>query len=202
MSEKIRTVRLYGKLGAQFGRVHRFVVSNPVQAVRALRAMVPGFERELMSSKDRGVTYAVFVGTRNLAPAQLAHPVGDDDIRIAPVLLGSKNAGLIQTIAGIAIVAAASYFSGGLAAGGASLFGGSTGAAIGGIGVSLALGGIMQMISPTQRGLASSSASNGTSYNFNGPVNTQAQGNPVPVLYGRLVVGSAVISAGITAEDI
>jgi hypothetical protein len=42
---------------------------------------------------------------------------------------------------------------------------------------------------------------NQPSYAFNGPLNTQAQGNPVPVLYGELIVGSAVLSAGITAKD-
>ncbi|HCW20974.1 MAG TPA: phage tail protein, partial [Achromobacter sp.] len=52
------------------------------------------------------------------------------------------------------------------------------------------------------RGLSTrDSPDNGASYNFNGPVNTSAQGIPVPVLYGRMIVGSAVISAGIYAED-
>jgi predicted phage tail protein len=64
------------------------------------------------------------------------------------------------------------------------------------------LGGVAQMLSPQQKGLSSKdSPDNGASYNFNGPVNTQAQGNPVPLLYGRMIVGSAVISAGIYAED-
>ena len=40
------------------------------------------------------------------------------------------------------------------------------------------------------------------SYTFSGPVNTTAQGQPVPVGYGRLIVGGAVISAGITTEEI
>jgi predicted phage tail protein len=150
-----------------------------------------------MSSKDRGVTYAVFAGRRNLAVDQLAYPVGGDEIRIAPILRGAKNAGLFQTIAGVAIIAIASVYSGGLAVGA-----GGTAGFFGGLGASLALGGIMQMLSPTQRGLSTSDASNGASYNFNGPVNTQAQGNPAPLLFGEMIVGSAVISAGIQAEDI
>jgi predicted phage tail protein len=39
------------------------------------------------------------------------------------------------------------------------------------------------------------------SYAFNGPVNMQAQGNPVPVAYGETWTGSAVISGGIFSED-
>jgi predicted phage tail protein len=40
------------------------------------------------------------------------------------------------------------------------------------------------------------------SYLFNGPVNTTEQGNPVPVLYGRLIVGSQVVSASVCAYDL
>ncbi len=43
---------------------------------------------------------------------------------------------------------------------------------------------------------------NQPSYVFNGPVNTTAQGQPVPIGYGRLIVGGAVISAGISIDDI
>ena len=43
---------------------------------------------------------------------------------------------------------------------------------------------------------------NKPSYSFNGAVNTTAQGHPVPVGYGRLVVGSAVISAGIDVDEV
>jgi len=58
------------------------------------------------------------------------------------------------------------------------------------------------MLSPQQRALsAKDGPNNGASYNFNGPVNTTAQGNPVPLLYGELFVGSSTISAGIYSED-
>lgn len=63
-------------------------------------------------------------------------------------------------------------------------------------------GGVIQMLSPQQKGIsAKDNPDNGASYNFNGPVNTSAQGNPVPLLYGRMICGSAVISAGILADD-
>lgn len=85
----------------------------------------------------------------------------------------------------------------------APLLGGATvGTALFGLGVSLALGGVVQMLSPQQRGLSTrDNPENGASYSFNGPVNTTAQGNCVPVLYGEMMVGSAVVSAGIYAED-
>ncbi len=155
-----------------------------------------GFEKELLESRRKGVAYAVFIGRRNIGQCELALPPGKDDIRIAPILRGSKRGGLFQVVLGAALIAA-SFIPGlnAVAWSGASAFLGMTGA-------SLALGGVVQLLSPQQSGLSvKDSPDNGASYNFNGPVNTQAQGNPVGVLYGEMTVGSAVISAGIFAED-
>jgi predicted phage tail protein len=70
------------------------------------------------------------------------------------------------------------------------------------VGIAMVAGGVMQMLSPQAKGLGTQdSPNNRPSYSFNGPVNTSVQGNPVPLLYGRMTVGSAVISAGIYSED-
>ncbi|CAB3869986.1 tail assembly protein [Achromobacter deleyi] len=187
MNETLRTVRLYGRLGAQFGRVHRLAVNSTAEAVRALCVLVSGFEAAMASSGSRGVKYACFIGRRNIGEEELAHPVGDNDIRIAPVLAGSKRGGLFQTVLGAVMVVVGVY----------------TGQAwLINMGASLALGGVVQMLSPQQRSLsAKDRPENGASYNFNGPINTSAQGNPVPLLYGRMIIGSATISAGIFSED-
>jgi len=189
VSDKVRTIRLYGLVGARFGRVHRFAVSSTAEAMRALCTQVAGFEKFLMNAKDNGLTFAVFNGRRNLGEHELDYPVGDDEIRIAPVLVGSKKAGLFQTILGAALIVVGVLTS---AYGGGSLIG---------LGASLALGGVMQMLSPQTAGLAGTGPDNGTSYYFNGPVNSSAQGEPVPLVYGRMRVGSKVISAGIYAQD-
>ncbi|EJO28179.1 tail assembly protein [Achromobacter marplatensis] len=202
MSEKLREVRLYGWLGTQFGRVHRLAVRNAAEAVRALCVVLPGFEKALTDSEVRGVRYACFLGKRNLGAEEFGLPCGDDDIRIAPIPAGAKNGGLFQTILGAALIASAFV----LPQTGLILALSKTGAiaapALLGMGISMAMGGVVQLLSPQQRGLSTrDSPDNGASYSFNGPVNTSAQGNPVPVLYGRMIVGSAVISAGIFAED-
>lgn len=200
MSETLRTVRLYGRLGAQFGRVHRLAVNSTAAAVRALCVLVPGLEAEMAASAGQGVAYACFVGKRNLSEDQLSHPVGDADIRIAPMPAGGKRGGLFQTVLGAALIALAVWNPMGWVALGAQGAIGTT--AMFSMGVSLALGGVVQMLSPQQRALsAADRPENGASYNFNGPVNTSAQGNPVPVLYGRMIIGSATVSAGIFSED-
>lgn len=54
MSE-LRTVRLYGKLGAKFGRVHQLAISSPREAIKALCVLYSGFERYLADAHLRGV---------------------------------------------------------------------------------------------------------------------------------------------------
>lgn len=72
------------------------------------------------------------------------------------------------------------------------------------IGASLLLGGISQALTstPSTSNQTVEAVSNRPSYAFDGAVNTAAQGNPVPVCYGQLIVGSQVISAGLSVEQI
>ncbi|MBG3850067.1 tail assembly protein [Xanthomonas sp. WHRI 8391] len=188
---KVRTVRLYGVLRAKFGKEFRLAVASPAEAIRALSVQLPGFQAFLMGAKDRGLTFAVFNGRRNLNKDQLHDPPGDDAIRIAPVLQGAKRGGVLQTIIGAVLIVA-----------GFIAIATPFGAPLISAGVSMVLGGVVQMLSPTQKGLGTQdSPDNRPSYAFNGPVNMQAQGNPVPVAYGDTWTGSAVISGGIFAED-
>lgn len=200
MIETMRTVRLYGRLGAEFGRVHRLAVNSTAEAVRALCVLIPGFEAAMASSAGKGVAYACFVGRRNIPERELEYPVGDNDIRIAPLPAGAKRAGLFQTVLGVALIAVATVASGGTMAAAFAAKGWIGATAM--IGASLAFGGVVQLLSPQQRALSTRDRpENGASYNFNGPVNTTVQGNPAPLLYGRMIVGSATISAGIFSED-
>lgn len=187
---KLKTIKLYGKLGAKFGRVHQLAVANAAEAVRALCVLLPGFESHLANAPGG---YAVFYGKQNLAPDQLGHPSGSDDIRIAPVPAGAKSGGIFSVVLGAVLVVAGFWTGGTTTKLGMGLLMGGAG---------LAIGGAMMMLSPQAPGTASAdSSANSSSYGFNGAVNTEAQGNPVPLLYGELIVGSAVISGGVYAED-
>lgn len=197
MTDRVRTVRLYGVLGARFGREFQLAVGSAKEAAYALSVMVPGFRQFMEQAKSKGMEFAVFVGKTNLRADQLNDPPGDDDIRIAPVLVGSKRGGVLQTVLGIVLIVVGIY--GNIA--------GGWGQPFINLGVSMMIGGVVQMLSPQPKGLgAQDSVENRPSYSMNGTVNTQAQGNPVPVAYGGhdtrgMMVGSAVISGGIMAED-
>ena len=72
---------------------------------------------------------------------------------------------------------------GGVSATGAGLTGGWLGTFVGALGVSMAIGGIAQMLAP-QPGIQSESAASKPSYLFNGPVNSARQRGCVPLCYG------------------
>ncbi len=185
----MKLIKLYGELGQKFGREFRLDVKSPAEAIRALRAVVPGFEKYLYEhAKDY---YKVFVGGRN-ACDEIRHPCSDKEvIRIAPVIQGTSAVGRI--VVGVILIALS--FVPGV---GAAL--GATGIAmLQGMGASLVLGGVVELLTPVQKASKSADSSDSVaSYNFNGPVNTTAQGNPVPLVYGEMIIGSAVISAGLT----
>ncbi|MFV3316577.1 tail assembly protein [Pseudomonas sp. NY15374] len=190
--QPVTTVVLYGKL-RQFGRSFRLSVRSPAEAIKALCVQIPGFERFLITAKSEGVEFAVFRGSRNLKKEELCF-AGDGEIRIAPVVSGSKRGGLIQTIIGVAIVALAWWNPLGWSA--------ATALAVGMGGGSMALGGVIQMLSPQAKGLSMSGApENLPSYAFGSAKNTTASGNPVPICIGKRRWGGAIISASVYAED-
>ncbi|MDU4998917.1 MAG: tail assembly protein [Enterobacteriaceae bacterium] len=195
---RLTTIRLYGALGARFGRVHKLAVQTPAEAVKALCINLDGLEGYLMNAKNNGMTFAVFRGKRNIGMDDFKGLGGDSDIRIAPVMEGAKKAGIFQTILGAVMVVAGvvmTVISGGTAS--------PLAASLMVSGVGMMAGGIYQMLSPQPKGLQSrDDPDNKPSYAFGGAVNTLAMGNPVAILYGEREIGGAIISAGIVAEDI
>lgn len=200
--DKIRTVRLYGVLGVRFGRVHQFVCNDTAGAIRALCQMVPGFQQFLYESKDKGLGYACFIGKENIDEDGLHYPPGDEDIRIAPVILGSGRGGFFSIVLGVALIGAA-FITGGASLTASGLaFSGFAGQMAFGLGFAMVLGGVSQLLTKQPQGLTGvESPDNGASYSFNGPVNVTAQGNPVPVLYGEAVVGSITVSGDMFSEN-
>ncbi|HBN2547783.1 TPA: tail assembly protein [Klebsiella oxytoca] len=198
MQEVMVRIELSGILCKKFGKVHHRLISTIREAGVALSATIPGFEKFMISSKERGLTYAVFKGEKNIGADDLGFPVTGEIIRIAPVVVGSKKAGVLQTILGAVIVAAAVI----MGPAGTGVLAASTAWGVGLGGASMMLGGVVQMLSPQPAGLArKESPENKASYAFGGVTNTASQGYPVGLLYGKRRIGGAIISAGIYVED-
>lgn len=198
MAEIMTRIELGSVLGKTFGKVHHRLIRTNSEAVYSLSKTIDGFEKYLNTSRMRGLTYAVFKGKKNIGVDDLGFPVTGDVIRIVPVVIGSKKAGLLQTILGAVLVVVGVLGS----TIGQAWGGGVWGPAAWKIGAAMMLGGVVQMLSPQPSGLASKQdAANQASYAFGGVTNTAAQGYPVPLLYGKRRIGGAIISAGIYVED-
>lgn len=187
----VTTIYFDGVLGRRFGRRHLLHLDSqtPREAIRALRAILPGFEQFLLDADAKGIPFAIWRGaqkaTENIGVRGLYEPAGGA-LRMATVPAGAKKAGLLQTIIGIVLIVV-SFWTGG-----------STLAA----GIAMTAGGVVQMLTPLPKlNKGADSSDNQSSYVFNGPVNTSAQGGCVPVAYGRVRVGSAIISGATEAQD-
>ena len=194
----MKTVKLLGELGKKFGKSYKFDISNPAEAVRALCINFPAFKQHLIDSERRGVAYRVIVGKEDQKIEDLHNPSGKDVIKFVPVLQGAGGNGTFQVVLGVALIAIALSNP-------ASFMAAATAKTLLISGAVMALGGVVQMLTPVPSNNVSDTNNkpdNKPSYTFNGGVNTSAQGYPVPVGYGRMIVGSAVISAGIVAEEL
>lgn len=199
----MKTIILLGELGKRYGRKHMLDVKSPAEAVRALCANFKDFAGFVSTSTDRGVGYRVLNMREELTEDRLHEPASQR-ITIAPVVVGANFlkklfGGVGAILTGAALIAASILFP---PLGATVLFGTTTLATVAfSVGVSLALGGVAQMLAPQPK-FDGPQEEQQPSYVFNGAVNTTAQGQPVPVGYGRMIVGSAVISAGVSVEDI
>lgn len=192
----LRKIRLYGQLAKFIGkRVLYADVASAAEAVRFLLANWPELEKHMADQH-----YRVSAGNYDLSLEEIGHPVGQQDIKIVPVVAGAGAVGRI--IAGVALVAL-TIATGGFGGAAIGLFGAGT-LAVGtvalGVGASLILGGVAQLLTPvpkeTQLGKNSDNDPR-KSYSFSGIQNVSRQGVPVPVIYGETIVGSVVISAAI-----
>lgn len=187
----LRKIKLYGRLAKFIGcRTLEADVATAAEAVRFLLANWPGLEAHMAEQH-----YRVSAGDYDLDKDELHFPIGERDIDIVPVVAGAGAVGRI--IAGAllitaAVLAAAGTFGASLAVGGSLYF---ATAAVGYIGAALLFGGISELLLKQK-----DNEDPRESFSFSGIQNTSRIGTPVPIVYGEIVVGSVVISAGIDTD--
>lgn len=197
-NKSMTMILLSGSLAKAFGRQHFRLLETgtAVEAFSALKHTLEGFEDFIRESARRGLRFAIFRNRENVGESELTLS-GTSEIRIIPVIAGSKSSGIFQTIVGVVLIVAGAVIS---AFGGAAI-----GAPMMQIGIAMTIGGVIQMLSPTPKtGNQQDQASteNKPSYLFNGAFNSTQQGLPVPVVYGQMLVGSSVVAVGTWAEAI
>lgn len=212
------TVRLHGMLGKQFGETWQFEVQSIRQAIKLLEVNTKGLFQFLIDKDKEGVSYRLLInGKDHRCDEDLVLVRNLETIDLVPVPQGALG-GLFKILIGVVIIAAvivASIFTFGTAGlafaaivAGSGLTASLLGAALV-FGASLILGGLFELVTGSGKAKGGSSVGEqknseqpAPSYIFSGPVNTIRQGNPIPVGYGLLRVGSQVISSGITTRNV
>jgi|TARA_R100000458_G_scaffold1980_1_gene1672 predicted phage tail protein len=211
----MKVVKVYGALRKRLGQCRfEFDVSTPAQAIKALCVNFPGLDKWLIDSEKDGVGYRVAVSKEkvteeNVAP--LLMPFSDREVfSITPVVAGAGG-GFGRILLGAVLIAVAiANPAVGFGLGGASGFGAAAGAgfgaslaaAAGTLGIGLVLSGVAQLLSPQPELQDLDESVRLESFSFSNVVNTARQGLPVPIAYGRVFVGSAVISSGLNVKEV
>jgi len=148
--------------------------------------------------------YRVLIDKEDLNMEQLHFPIGKSDIKFVPVISGSGGFG--KALLGGALIALS--FSAGVFALPLTMSGGFAAAGLGakaafGIGASLVLGGVSEMLFPVPKMPEFSSEQDPRlSFSFAGTQQTSRAGTPVPLVYGEIVTGSVVISSSTDTEQV
>ena len=203
----MKVVKVYGELKKRLGQ-GRFEldVATPAEAIRALCANFPGLQKWIVDSEQDGVGFKVKVGKESIKEdnlEELHYPWSERDVfSITPVLTGAGR-GWGKVIVGALLIGAAIMFPGASwSLGGFKAAAGYSGfqAAVGQIGIAITLMGVAEMLSPVPK--MPDDPEQLQSFSFSGVVNTSKIGTPVPIAYGRLFVGSSVISSGLDVDQL
>ena len=199
----LRKVKLYGELADFVGHKELdAVINSTADAIRFLVSNFPKLEAHMANRH-----YKVLVDDYDIDETELHNPIGQSDISIVPVISGAGgNFGKI--FLGAALIGL-SFFSLGTSAGLGVAF--SKGFAKVGliqkglatIGGALVLQGVSELLFPLpELPDFSNEEDPRISFSFSGVQNTSRAGTSHPIVYGEIVTGSVVISAGIDTNQV
>ena len=180
-------VRFYGAL-KQFGEKFELDCQDTAEVLRALMTQIKGLRQVLQNGFYKVRIGSQCIDSRYLEKGLYYRLKAGMTVHITPVVKGAKRAGVFQAVLGVALVGAAILLGpvGGVIGKSAALM-------LGGMGASMMLGGVGK------------EAEKKSSTSFNGLQNMAAQGQPIPLAYGRILVGSMVgsmiISQGVEVFD-
>ena len=207
---KLNKIKVYGKLRQDLGCSYfEAAVRSPLEAFRFLAANFPDLEKYMSQQ-----FYIIKMNGNLLAEDELDLQ-SDGVIQIIPIATGSIIKGIIA--------GAGALFAGGAAsAAGGAFFtktivgsltvGGLIGGTLTAIGTNMVIGGVTQMLSPTQQvTYPTNNASDinrndanlkDSNYSFSGIANISRAGVTLPLVYGEILVGSVLVSNGVDTAQV
>ena len=212
MKNNLVNIKLHGHLGESIGQNWKLAVKSVGEAVHAINCLTGKLYNYLSHKDKEGAKYRVLINGKNFKYSERPELENLDSIKtselamkfnklntidIVPVIVGADSdigaiiIGALLIVAGIIVT--------GFSFGGAGVIGAAL--IVGGIGLIAA--GIINLLSspPKFEDFREIGGGGRASYLFNGPTNVTNEGWPVPVWYGRLIVGSQVIEASYELSD-
>ena len=200
-----RNVYLEGEIGQRYGQSMTVHAESVKDVLRLLDANNPDFKDFMVDCSNRGVGFAIDVAGNELEyEAELLLPLKTGDITITAVPEGAGG-GFKKVLLAAAIIAFAWWapmigsvavatetgvmMTSGLIAGGGMLQ-----LSLYLVGINLAMAGISEMMAPDP----STDNDQESAYLFNGLEQNVIEGDPVPVLYGRLQVPGQPVNFEVT----
>jgi predicted phage tail protein len=187
-------------LAKEFRKTFSLAIKRPKEVFDAISCAHSNFRNRLFELSNQGIHFSLLIDGKKITHVEeLSIASEDKQIDIVPIIGGSGAVAIGVIGAGLASVGGAigtSAFLVGLAgtAGAAAI-----GSAITYLGVGLMLMAVQMALAPKPEMQRPSSDVNSAkqSFLFSSKANVAEQGIPVPVGYGRLRVGSAVIQSTI-----
>lgn len=179
-------VRFYGSL-KQFGTQFKLDCKTPAEVIQALTSQIPKLRQFIQQGLFTVRVGRDYLDNRYLEQGLNQHLKENATVHFTPVLKGSKKAGLFQTIVGAVMVVVGAVFQ--------QYY-------LVGAGIAMAAGGVAQMLTKMPSMKTGKETEKKQSTSFSNLSNMAAQGRPVPLAYGRIRVGSLIISQGIETMDV
>ena len=190
-------VILHGILAKEFKKTFELAIKRPKEVFDAISCSHSNFRNRMVELANQGIYFALLVDGKKMTTIEELSIVSDNQkIDIVPLICGAGKAGAMIAIIAIGILTAGAGFAIGLTT---SVGLGMTGATLVNIGVGIALMGLQMALAPKPKMDRPSADVNSAkqSFIFSSKANVAEQGIPVPVGYGKLRVGSAIIQSTI-----
>lgn len=193
---KMTQVTLHGILAKEFKKTFNLAVKRPKEVFDAISCAHSNFRNRLVELANQGIHFALLVDGKKMTTIEELSIVSENQkIDIVPLVCGAGRVGMIVAVIALGVLTAGVGF----AVGAAGTFAGIAGSTLMTAGFGIAMMGIQMALAPKPKMERPSADVNSAkqSFIFSSKANTAEQGIPVPVGYGRLRVGSAVIQSTI-----
>ena len=193
-------VTLHGILAKEFRKTFSLAIKRPKEVFDAISCAHSNFRNRLFELSNQGIHFSLLIDGKKITHVEeLSIASEDKQIDIVPIIGGSGAVAIGVIGAGLASVGGAIRTSAVLVGLAGTAGAAAIGSAITYLGVGLMLMAVQMALAPKPEMQRPSSDVNSAkqSFLFSSKANVAEQGIPVPVGYGRLRVGSAVIQSTI-----